>query len=179
MAAFNHTTAVPFLGFGNGLAADKDVRVGEVIIDIAEPFLILVESIMLDHACSQCLNKIEEGLKRCSGCKVVQYCSVECQQKAWKSIHKQECRIFKTLPQTLPTAMRGLVQLLLRKEVTGGVSDTRWIQLEDHEQALKKGDEWNGILLQAKAALEMTSSSPDSLGPALKVLCRVSLEAPF
>ena len=34
----------------------------------------------------------EVELKRCVQCKKVQYCSKECQGKAWKKGHKEECK---------------------------------------------------------------------------------------
>ncbi|KAF9259021.1 hypothetical protein L218DRAFT_701671 [Marasmius fiardii PR-910] len=33
--------------------------------------------------------------KRCGGCKFEIYCSVGCQKKAWKALHRQECRVRK------------------------------------------------------------------------------------
>ncbi|KAH8079697.1 hypothetical protein HD553DRAFT_326416 [Filobasidium floriforme] len=38
----------------------------------------------------------EKGLKRCTGCKVVRYCSTDCQTADWPS-HAQECRALKRL----------------------------------------------------------------------------------
>ena len=32
------------------------------------------------------------GLKKCSGCKVVRYCSKKCQKNHWKISHRFECR---------------------------------------------------------------------------------------
>jgi len=40
-------------------------------------------------SCSKCL-KTADNLKRCSGCKSVSYCSVECQRDDWSS-HKPSC----------------------------------------------------------------------------------------
>eukprot|EP00578_Thalassiosira_sp_NH16_P009850 CAMPEP_0181114906 /NCGR_PEP_ID=MMETSP1071-20121207/21152_1 /TAXON_ID=35127 /ORGANISM="Thalassiosira sp., Strain NH16" /LENGTH=547 /DNA_ID=CAMNT_0023199085 /DNA_START=138 /DNA_END=1781 /DNA_ORIENTATION=- len=40
--------------------------------------------------CDFC-GKVESDLKQCSVCKKVQYCSRDCQKKAWKATHKHEC----------------------------------------------------------------------------------------
>lgn len=37
-----------------------------------------------------CCGKVESNLKQCSVCKKAQYCSRDCQKKAWKT-HKREC----------------------------------------------------------------------------------------
>ena len=39
--------------------------------------------------CAHC--NVEEGTKRCSGCKQTYYCSKECQTKHWQ-IHKKKCK---------------------------------------------------------------------------------------
>ncbi len=43
-----------------------------------------------DSVCSQC--GAAEDLKLCAGCKVVRFCSKECQTDAWKAWHKKECK---------------------------------------------------------------------------------------
>ena len=46
-------------------------------------------------ACGRCGKKgkgVEEGLKRCMGCKKMLYCGKECQKKDWKE-HKMECKL--------------------------------------------------------------------------------------
>ena len=44
----------------------------------------------ISKCCSQCLLP-SENLKRCAQCKEVQYCSKQCQKKAWTSGHKVSC----------------------------------------------------------------------------------------
>jgi hypothetical protein len=175
----NNTKATSFSGFGNGLTADRNLEAGEVVLGINDPYLVVVENEALGRVCSQCLTEAPNSLKRCTGCKVVQYCSVTCQSRAWKSIHKEECRVFKKLPQVAPTAVRGLMQLLLRKAVSGGSSDPRWVRLEGHEMQLRQNNRWDDIVLQAKAAVEWTSSPREYMESAVNVLCRVSFESPL
>ncbi|GAU17666.1 hypothetical protein TSUD_07270 [Trifolium subterraneum] len=42
-----------------------------------------------DPVCAVCASR---GVKRCSRCKSVRYCSTECQQSHWKSGHKDKCK---------------------------------------------------------------------------------------
>jgi hypothetical protein len=143
---------------GNGLTVDRDIEAGDVIIGIGDPFLVIVENGALDRVCSQCLREAQNGLKRCTACKVAQYCSVACQSAAWKSVHKDECKILKKLPHIPPTVVRGLIQLLLRKEIGGSIPDTGWVELESHTTELQRSKRWDEIVLQARAAVEWTAS---------------------
>lgn len=43
-----------------------------------------------DH-CANCTQKQSKESKQCSRCKIVQYCSRECQAQHWKSCHKGSC----------------------------------------------------------------------------------------
>jgi hypothetical protein len=43
-----------------------------------------------DSVCAFC--GASEDLKVCAGCKVVRFCSRECQAEAWKAWHKKECK---------------------------------------------------------------------------------------
>jgi hypothetical protein len=165
---------VRYPGFGNGLAANHDLDAGDAIVEISNPFLVVVENAALDRVCSQCLSEAQNSLKRCTACKVVQYCSVACQSAAWKSIHKEECRIYKKLPRVPPTAVRGMMQLLLRKEISGDTRDSRWAGLEGHVTELQRHNRWDEIVLQAKAAVEWTASPQTYMEPAINLLCRVS-----
>jgi SET and MYND domain-containing protein len=174
----NHTKALHFPGLGNGLVADQDLEPGDVIIGIAEPYLLVVELAALDRVCSQCFTAAPNGLKRCGACKIVQYCSAACQSTAWKSIHKEECRIFRKLPRAPSTAVRALMQLLLRGVVAGGSSDPRWVRLESHTSELQRNNRWDDILLQAKVAVEWTASPNEYMESVVNVICRVSFGPP-
>ena len=48
--------------------------------------------------CGYCQIKSSDNLKllRCSGCKILFYCSSECQRKHWRLIHKEHCKVWKT-----------------------------------------------------------------------------------
>ena len=45
---------------------------------------------IINKRCKTCKSKNKEDLKSCSVCKIVYYCSKECQRKDWKD-HKLEC----------------------------------------------------------------------------------------
>ena len=36
-----------------------------------------------------------EKIKKCKACKLVEYCSRECQVKDWKNGHKKDCKILR------------------------------------------------------------------------------------
>ena len=59
-----------------------------------------------DH-CANCTHKaIHSTMKRCSRCKMVQYCSRNCQAQHWKACHKQSCvsaQTHRTLREALQT----------------------------------------------------------------------------
>ncbi|KAG9245561.1 hypothetical protein BJ878DRAFT_500985 [Calycina marina] len=165
-----------YAGFGNGLAATQDLKEGDVIIRVNNPFLILVEKAALELVCSQCFYE-KHGLKRCSGCKVVWYCSASCQSTAWKaSGHKLECPIYQRLPDVLPTEVRGLVNLLLCKEI-GTKPDPKWASLEGHVASLRKQKEWNNIVLQANAAIKYSGSVDTYIETVVELLCRMATNA--
>ncbi|KAJ3277364.1 hypothetical protein HDU76_010413, partial [Blyttiomyces sp. JEL0837] len=79
-----------------GSSIDENDRVGKVSIT---KFGKLVEEI-LGRVCGVCKKKRRKGyegdpgvsLIACSRCKMVYYCSVECQTIGWKAGHKQKCR---------------------------------------------------------------------------------------
>jgi len=159
---------------GNALAASENFEPGDVAISIPEPFLIVVEQGALDRVCSYCLiEKDLSTLKKCTGCKIVRYCSTTCQKADWKLIHQKECAILKRLPGVPPTPVRALIQLLLRHQYGQGL-DPQWAGLESHTDGFMKGKRFDGLLLQAKGAVEFSGSPQDRMEIAINLLCRVS-----
>ena len=61
-----------------------------------QPFAYSIFTEYLSSVCDFCLKfKLDEPalkLQKCSGCKVLFYCSTACQKKAWASHHKWECK---------------------------------------------------------------------------------------
>ena len=55
--------------------------------------------------CLDCNHQMEPyilEMKRCMSCKYVHYCSRSCQEKAWKTYHKEECVLLKTFHRNNP-----------------------------------------------------------------------------
>ena len=61
-----------------------------------QPFAYSIFTEYLSSVCDFCLKfKLDDPamkLQKCSGCKVLFYCSTACQKKAWASHHKWECK---------------------------------------------------------------------------------------
>ncbi|CZR65988.1 uncharacterized protein PAC_15888 [Phialocephala subalpina] len=95
---------------GKGVFATKDIGEGGLVFSIQKPLLAIMGSHELKSVCDNCLAKVwllkepdlklystpkfDMELKTCAGCKVVDYCSRDCQKAAWKHHHKHECRVF-------------------------------------------------------------------------------------
>lgn len=173
---FNHSNPIKYPLLGNGLAAIKDLKAGDPIIKITEPFLIVVEKDALDRVCSYCLTEADtSSLKRCTGCKVVRYCTSACQKADWKPIHKHECSLLQKLPGVPPTAVRALYQALVRYLKPKYELNARSAGLEHHVPELKKNmKRWDEIVLQAKGALEFSKTPVDKLDMVTRLLCVVS-----
>ena len=54
--------------------------------------------------CANC-TKLFPTMSRCSRCKIVKYCSRDCQSSHWKKVHKQSC--VKAQPLALYKSMNG------------------------------------------------------------------------
>jgi hypothetical protein len=106
----NKSKIVEYAESGNGLAATTDLEAGDVIIEIASPYIVVVERAALDKFCSQCLLMASENtpLKKCGRCKVARYCSTACQKEAWNTMHRLECSALAKLPDIPPTPLRAL-----------------------------------------------------------------------
>lgn len=174
----NHSSVTKDPMLGNGLAATKDLEAGELIIRINEPFVTVVEKDALDRFCSYCMLENETSLlKRCTGCKVVRYCSPKCQKLDWKMIHKNECPLLTRLSHIPPTSFRALCQVVFRYPEFGTELDLR---SEDHLSDFKKDKEtWADTMLQAKAVTEYSKTPPHKIELVATLLCMVSHEPPI
>ena len=156
---------------GNGLFASAKLDPGIVIVQLPDPCVIIVQNAALDRICSFCFIETE-ALKKCSGCKVDQYCSKDCQAASWKKTHKHECVILKKLSRIPPTAVRALIQVLLK--YNGIAADQGPTGLEAHRAELMRHRRWGEIFLEAKAASTYVPGWSDKLEIAVDVACRVS-----
>ncbi|PMD41801.1 SET domain-containing protein [Hyaloscypha variabilis F] len=176
----NNTIVITDPIAGSGLAASQDIGIGDVIIQLSSPYLLIVEKEALENVCSFCLieaSSVDIPLKRCSACRVPRYCSSGCQKKDWTVVHQKECPILKKLPDIPPTPVRALMQLLLRHQ-HGTSLDPRWAGLESHVADMKKDRKrWDEIVLQAQAAVGFSKSPQDRIEVTIQVLCRMITNA--
>ncbi|PVH84318.1 SET domain-containing protein [Cadophora sp. DSE1049] len=164
--------------YGTGLAASTSLKPGSLIIKLHKPNLQLIEKDSLQNVCSFCISE-RPSLKRCSGCKIPYYCSAKCQNAHWKDIHSRECKVLKKLPDVPPTAVRGLIVMLLRKEEEmQGEEESDWKGLESHIGELKSDTKrWEEIMLQARAGVEFTKAGAERMEEAMRWLCVLSTNA--
>ena len=179
----------PIIG-GKGLSAHADLKAGDLIIKVADPFLLVVENASLDEVCSQCFRKEQDccrenkKLAACLKCGVPRYCSEDCQTSSWNSIHGLECHILKAVKdqgKVLPTPTRALMQILLLHKLKDPslAPDPRWKDLMSNLHKLRATSRWNDILMQVQLACHLANLP---LGQAsyfaAEVFCRAS-PAPF
>jgi hypothetical protein len=175
--SINHTHKINSPLTGNGLATTRALVPGDLIISIPSPHLIIVEQSALSRICSYCMTEAAEtsNLKRCTSCKIVNYCSPACQKADWKLVHKKECGVLGKLPGVPPTSVRALWQVLVRY---GGLGE-RERGLESHENELRVDRRrWEDLTLQARAAIEFSKSSMSKMKDCMKLMSIVSF-VPF
>ncbi|RPA79014.1 hypothetical protein BJ508DRAFT_416216 [Ascobolus immersus RN42] len=146
----------------------------DIILDLKTPLLSIPGDKYLDEVCSWCMEwrpakkdvygkgktpdpeDVEKELKKCTGCKVVRYCSRECQKHAWSDHHKLECPRYAALyPRVLPASVRACVRLLLLKErLPKALWEFGILKLDDHVRDFESegGERWGMINLMAKGA---------------------------
>jgi hypothetical protein len=167
---------------GNGLFATQDLEAGDFIIRVKDPYVLIPRNSIIPTVCYGCLLE-KANLNTCSGCKLVKYCSKNCQTKSWRDIHKRECKVFRKCKDDghpiLPTPVRGLIQALLRHSC-GVHPDPGWSQLTTHKESfISKEEIWQDIKLQAWAALQYVGLPMNMMDVATSILCAVSLKIPY
>jgi SET and MYND domain-containing protein 4 len=94
--------------YGRFLITNKDLEVGNIVA-IEKPFFKILKSDPDDaeypqsnayHYCANCLTDNLFDLIPCGGCSQTMFCSDKCQELAWKSFHKYECRVLTELDST-------------------------------------------------------------------------------
>ena len=163
---------------GNGLAATQDIPTGSLILKIHSPFILFLETPKIDLFCSCCFLPLQDGArKRCTACKVVRYCSAECQRADWKLIHQKECPVLKEVVP--PTPVRALIQVLLLHS-SGSAQNNRWQALQTHMEEFRADKQgWEDIRLQAMFVAKYSKTPPAQYELAIQILCRVCCSSHF
>ncbi|KAK7542872.1 uncharacterized protein J3D65DRAFT_615241 [Phyllosticta citribraziliensis] len=171
---------------GNGLFAKKAFQEGELIFGIPRPMLTELDSAGLRLYCSNCFVRSNDGLpgsrhikiSACSACKVVSYCSKQCQSIAWKRQHKAQCPIWKGLPRAseIPHAVRLVAQALAARK-NGRISDKEWEAFESlpgHVDKLRERDDFETHAAMAMGALKYSGVETSSnFDKALAIYARI------
>jgi uncharacterized protein len=74
-------------------------RQGEPVNEMRERVVALLEHPLICGGCGQVMTP--ETAKRCSQCKVVKFCSPDCQRRSWKRFHRRQCTIWKERKEML------------------------------------------------------------------------------
>lgn len=87
--------ALHYLKFLNikRMAAKMRFIPGDIIQEFEEPFIKYLNISCKKSLCHYCF-KSNYALRRCSGCKMVCYCNLNCQKLDWKKAHSIECKLF-------------------------------------------------------------------------------------
>ncbi|KAI6003120.1 hypothetical protein EDD15DRAFT_2157422 [Pisolithus albus] len=90
-------------GIGRGLwhQGPTNIRPGDVILSL-RPHMFTLSTTYLDSHCSGCTGSPASGLKRCTGCRRVWYCTSTCQNGDWP-IHKFECTAIQNWSSEAPS----------------------------------------------------------------------------
>jgi hypothetical protein len=91
--------------------AEKDYKVGEILMKEA-PLVSVIKTSHLSIVCSNCF---EASFLKCSSCKMVTYCSRNCQKIDFKAGHKMECKGLQKVFPNKPTWMMRLLARVLYK----------------------------------------------------------------
>ncbi|CAI2185125.1 7862_t:CDS:10 [Funneliformis geosporum] len=97
---------------GRGLFALQNISPGALVIEDI-PYAAVVDDSNFFTTCSNCFTKGGK-LSCCSACKLVHYCSQECQRNDWSN-HQHECKVFVKVQRKPPTSIRLLCRILMRR----------------------------------------------------------------
>jgi len=86
------------------------------------PFAHVVALESREIVCDGCMRSAsEKQFQKCSGCKAVYYCTVDCQRKAWISYHRSECKCLRKVSPKIPTDTVRLMARIIFKLKEGGL----------------------------------------------------------
>jgi hypothetical protein len=140
-----------------------------------QPEVTIASSENLATLCHKCLSISKDGraLQRCSGCKVLRYCSTQCQKADWPS-HKQECAALKSFQKSTSkekagtsqepgTTLRLLGRLIWERKRLGEEWWKGIEALQSNREAMKSDD--NLMQLPLRLAYYL-GATPDEAGKA-------------
>lgn len=116
---------------GRGLwnQGSTNIRPGDVILSL-RPHVFTLSTTYLDSHCSGCAGSPVSGLKRCTACRKVWYCTSTCQNNDWPT-HKLECTAIQKWSAEAPSdkvsvpsdAVRCLGRILwqIKRKGAGGI----------------------------------------------------------
>ena len=157
---------------GRALHAQKAFAAGD-IIQTFSPLLLHPSLSHIDAVCTYCLRP---GTPRaCSRCHCAWYCDVACQAAGWTAVHAKECKKLRTRrvggrsAADLPTAVRLVLQALLKPEIADGIGG-----LEGHAAKRRaQADKMMDLRLMVMAACQMAGlEGEEALDRAIDVLCK-------
>ncbi|CAG8447867.1 9239_t:CDS:2 [Funneliformis mosseae] len=97
---------------GRGLFALQNISPGALVMEDI-PYSAVVDDANFFTTCSHCFMK-DGKLSCCSACKLIHYCSKECQSNDWSN-HQHECKVFVKVQRKPPTSIRLLCRILMRR----------------------------------------------------------------
>ncbi|KAH6606498.1 hypothetical protein Trco_005651 [Trichoderma cornu-damae] len=176
---------------GSGLFTTRDLAEGELIFT-SVPLVLCAEVGEGTEACDFCFQQrrrvfhpaedrflapgeILPALEVCNGCRMYQYCSRSCWQRAWDTGHLYECGLLAGAATEVETRTLYRLLILLRKKVLlpdqAGALARLANEVAGFERRAKKT--WPKVQGIAREAKERTKSELD-LADILKLYCIVS-----
>ncbi|PAV82245.1 hypothetical protein WR25_21827 [Diploscapter pachys] len=111
------------------------------------PYVAVVKDELLGSVCSSCFKESTQAAKqvsRCSGCKVVSYCSKACQKRDWTD-HKPECISLTRMPtnyQRVPHVEARFIARIAWKRARGdegiAYNGRKFTDLMNHRENIEK-----------------------------------------
>ena len=74
---------------------------GSEILRDSKPFCYYVNPRYRKVVCGWCLKMRQKGIGTCTKCKFVSFCNKTCQEEAWTSHHKLECKYLQKMSNAL------------------------------------------------------------------------------
>lgn len=155
---------------GRGLFATKPCQTGDVLLSLDRPLIAVLDKPRIEDTCSWCFSWTElpvlsgAGINQatkvnwCTGCKKVKYCSKQCQSRAWRAVHKRECKDLSKESELIPSTVHAVIQMM--QGLSAGEKRYQPIlEMEAHRDEFEevKGARLQSMQLMVKAATAFMS----------------------